>query len=874
MNRSLKLSVVLALVLGSSQTFAGVGQIHVKSALGQPLLAEIPLQPDSPAELRNLSAALASSEEFARAGISDRPSVPLQFSVVNGADGGKLIRVTSTQAISAPYLDLLIQVTSAAGTSLREFTVLLDPPGMASPPEVATPVAPAAAAIAPPQAPPSSPAQPSPAPAASESPAQTQAPAPAPAPAQPQPQAVTAPVARRPATPVVAARTPRASSDRYGPVKRGDTLSSIARRGVASGGNTEQMLLALKQANPEAFFRDNINALKTGAVLRMPSPEQLAQVSAADAAAEVRRQNQAWRGGPAQVPATTVVADAATRPAASMAPSAKPSAQDRLALVPAKAQSQTASSSAGSPSANAAATAGLAALQQQQAQLQESLSTLQQQGGELRSRVKDLEDINAKNERLLALKDNEIADLQRKLADAQKAGQAVPAGVNAVKGDIPASAPAPSGTNAAASSALSQADNAPTAATSTAAAVGAAASNNAGNPASAASVHSPTPAASVATGAVTPPTPKSAPATVAAEPWFMQPWAWLAGGVAVVLLLLISRRRKAAQVAVPATAASSSLAEHFVDAPATSGEDAPYDTDLHELQDQLAEHPDDIGLRLELISLYYDRRDADHFEAEAEAMYAHISNPQQEEWQDVVAMGRELVPGHPLFAEPGTATAHEDIAHEPPAPFSFDEPHYNLSAVPPLPESSSTLAPSWDEAAPEVWDRSPNAPPLPDADASAPLEPASSTLPESEPSASNGADEPPPLPTDAYIPPRSSQEPLPPNRWQFDEPLLDEPVVRDAAPTPATPSPHELSMEQPALHELSLDEGLPLDHGDAEDGALSHFSDDPVDTKLDLARAYLDMGDADGARSMLDEVLSEGSQMQQDVARKLLTELH
>ena len=52
------------------------------------------------------------------------------------------------------------------------------------------------------------------------------------------------------------------------------------------------------------------------------------------------------------------------------------------------------------------------------------------------------------------------------------------------------------------------------------------------------------------------------------------------------------------------------------------------------------------------------------------------------------------------------------------------------------------------------------------------------------------------------------------------------------------------------------------------------FSDDPVDTKLDLARAYLDMGDADGARAMLGEVLKEGSQMQHDTARRLLDGLN
>ncbi len=55
---------------------------------------------------------------------------------------------------------------------------------------------------------------------------------------------------------------------------------------------------------------------------------------------------------------------------------------------------------------------------------------------------------------------------------------------------------------------------------------------------------------------------------------------------------------------------------------------------------------------------------------------------------------------------------------------------------------------------------------------------------------------------------------------------------------------------------------------------LGEFNDDPVDTKLDLARAYIDMGDAEGARAMLGEVTKEGSQMQRDVAKRLLESLH
>ncbi|EIL96840.1 type 4 pilus biogenesis, partial [Rhodanobacter sp. 115] len=129
MNRSLKLSVLAALALGSSQALAlNLGQIQVKSALGQPLRVEIPVNPASPAELQNLSARLASSDAFTRAGITDgRPSVPLQFKVAD-EHGHKVILVTSSVPVNNPYIDLLIEVSSAAGTSVHEYPVLLDPP--------------------------------------------------------------------------------------------------------------------------------------------------------------------------------------------------------------------------------------------------------------------------------------------------------------------------------------------------------------------------------------------------------------------------------------------------------------------------------------------------------------------------------------------------------------------------------------------------------------------------------------------------------------------------------------------------------------------------------------------------------------------------
>jgi pilus assembly protein FimV len=129
MNRSLKLSMLIALALGSSQVLAlDMGQIQVKSALWQPLLAEIPISGATPADLKGLTVQLASNEDFARAGIvGGRTAVPLNFSVVNSG-GRPVIRITSTVAVNDPYLDLLLEVNDHSGKSVREFAILLDPP--------------------------------------------------------------------------------------------------------------------------------------------------------------------------------------------------------------------------------------------------------------------------------------------------------------------------------------------------------------------------------------------------------------------------------------------------------------------------------------------------------------------------------------------------------------------------------------------------------------------------------------------------------------------------------------------------------------------------------------------------------------------------
>ncbi|WP_237561507.1 FimV/HubP family polar landmark protein [Frateuria defendens] len=766
----MKLSILLALALGSAQAGAlELGQIRVKSALGQPLVAEIPLTTESSAELQNLSARLASPEDFTRAGISGgRPAIALQFDVAE-AGGQRVIRITSSEAVNDPYLDLLVEVNNAAGKSVREYTILLDPPGGTN------------------QS--SSVAMPSVAPAAPRASGSRRAVAP-PAASQPAPA--------RPAAAVRPAPASRGASPvdegKYGPVNRGQTLSEIARLTTPAGVERSQMLLALKQANPGAFYRDNINALKRGAVLRIPTSQEAQALAAAAAVAEVQRQNSEWRGGTAAAP--TTVADAATRAGTSSAPAGTPSAADRLALVP----TQQGAAAAGGGGKNAAAISSLRADLQRS---QEQLTALQQQGNELKSRLKDLEDINSKNERLLALKDNQIAELQHRLDEARKAANLPPAAPVAAASAKPAA-------NAA------QAAPAPAPAAPQPATAGTAAA-------------APVAMKAKAAPAVKPASKPAAPAPAADEPWYMQTWAWIAGAVAVVLLLLLGLRQR--QKAAPAAAASS-LADRFGTVPAAGGDSV--DPDQDELLDQLAEHPDDIGLHLELVSLYYSRRDVDHFEAAAEAMHAHIIDLQQPEWLEVAEMGRDLTPEHPLFAEAAEREA------------AYAEPYRDgFAAHDVYEEREAAAAPAFDRGA----------------YAAAPAGPEEETL----------------------VSPLPANQKVSEYHFVFDLTRPEESSPADEASVTAAKTEVVLD-EAVSLHEIDtqpeehlswhFDEPAePGDRAEAQTHELGGFSDDPVDTKLDLARAYMDMGDADGARAMLEEVLNEGSQMQKDTAKELLGKL-
>ncbi|MDE2294755.1 MAG: hypothetical protein KGL36_04755, partial [Gammaproteobacteria bacterium] len=266
--------LLMACVVCPSMSWAlGLGEIHLHSALGEPLSADIDLIAATPRDLRGLHAELAPIDEYQRYGIGHPPYLgTFHFSIGQGSKGQPVLRVTSSDSIPDPFVTFLVEVDWARGRLMREYTVLLDPPVYASgqnaepPAPVAVPQSAAAAPAAAP--PPSTETETVPATRESVAPAASGSPSVAPAPGS------------RPGTVRVAA---------------GDTLSLIARRlGAQDTATIDQTMLALYRTNPNAFD-GNVNLLHRGAILRVPSADRIAALNERDAIAQIDQQMSAWR---------------------------------------------------------------------------------------------------------------------------------------------------------------------------------------------------------------------------------------------------------------------------------------------------------------------------------------------------------------------------------------------------------------------------------------------------------------------------------------------------------------------------------------------------------------------------------------------------
>jgi pilus assembly protein FimV len=345
--RLVRFSLALIVFL-SSQAFAlGLGEIRVNSALNEPLEADIELLSATPDELFALKVVLASEESFEQSGL-DRPSylTALDFQVVqSGSSTGNYVRVSSSEPITEPFLTFLIEATWSSGRLIREYTVLLDPPTFA-PPAASQP---APAVTAPQRADPADSGRIERTPP----PAEATDPAPTPVPLPVQPAETVEEASSTPAAPPepVAAETvasepePAASpepvvdavvdDEPYSTtvggdvvVQRGDTLWGIASRmRPDSRLSVNQTMLAIFEANPAAF-EGNINRLRAGASLRMPSADDIFRIDRAEAFREAERQHaeydssyvSAAESGPEQAAETQPEPAAASEPSLQLVP--------------------------------------------------------------------------------------------------------------------------------------------------------------------------------------------------------------------------------------------------------------------------------------------------------------------------------------------------------------------------------------------------------------------------------------------------------------------------------------------------------------------------------------------------------------------------
>src|SRR5258708_9819136 len=320
-----------ALLMGAALVAqgAGLGKLTVTSSLGHPPSAEIDLVSLEPGESDSLSARVASPEAFRDARIEYGSSLRLlRFSVGKRANGQPYLKVSSVGPINEPFLDVLIEVSWPAGRIQREYPILLDPPGYAQG-KVAPPAV-TGAATAPRSAETPPAATPAAAPATSAAPAQS-------TPSSIAPSGSPSAQAEMPSSTTTAAP----GSDTYGPVQKGETLRKIADQVKPSNVSMEQMLVALFRENKSAFIGSNMNRMKTGQILKVPTADEVSQVAQLDANKQYRTQVADWKtyrdqlaGGVASLPARAETSNVATGRVASAAitPPAPPAGEGKDVL--------------------------------------------------------------------------------------------------------------------------------------------------------------------------------------------------------------------------------------------------------------------------------------------------------------------------------------------------------------------------------------------------------------------------------------------------------------------------------------------------------------------------------------------------------------
>lgn len=658
-NRYFRLSasafaVASCLVLSSipsSANAAGLGRLVVFSALGQPLRAEIEVTATQ-AELTDMKARLAPQELFKQAGLDYATALlAISFNLEKRPNGKAVIKLGSSRPINDPFVDMLMELNWSSGRLVREYSFLLDPPEYKVKSAAAPVTAPSVAALPKRSS--------SPASAASRIDSDVRA------------RAVAQLGAASTSAPKTGEQRPVAGSRE---VRNGETLHRIATEVKPQGVTLDQMLVALFQANPEAFDGNNMNRLKAGKILSLPEKSAVEAVTPTEARKIVLTQSSNWsayRSKLAGISAASPAKSDATEQEVGGKITAKVEDKEEQAsptdqLKVSRAESKSGKGGARGTAAEEESIAKDKALQ------------------EANERVVALEKNVADLQKLLELKNQSLADLQKQITPSPApAGSAAPERAASAPVASPAQ-PTPSAADLAAGAKGGQVDTKPQESPATPA-----------QAAEAVSEPKPTdqkPAAKPKATTPPPPPPPEEPgffASLLADPMT------LAGGGGVLALLaalLFARRKRASKngaeadlssTLTPPTTASLSANSIFRTTGGQSVDTAsqtPAQTDFSQAgpgsidtdevdpvaeadvymaygRDAQAEEilleakqkdPKRLAIYLKLLEIYSGRKDLGRFETLAADLYGE-TNGTGPEWDKAVSMGHQLDPANPMF---------------------------------------------------------------------------------------------------------------------------------------------------------------------------------------------------------------------------------
>ena len=824
-------AVAVLSALPISASALGLGKLSVKSALGEPLRAEIDISSINPEESATLQVRVASPEPYRAAGV-DYNAVLSGANIVlqRRADGRPYLRISSDRPVQEPFVDVILDLGWSAGRLVREYTLLFDPPSMRSVAQPAAPVVsvpPASTAVA------TSPAlKPSPSrPAAVPS---SDAPAAKPTPAAPRP----APVAKS------------TSEKESVAVRRGDTLSSIASRNLPNGVSLDQMLVGLYRQNPGAFQGDNMNRLRSGAVLTLPSEQQLNAVSPSEARQFIVAQSADFATYRQRL-AGAVGVEATTQPQRQAQGKVVAEVQDRKQAAAPTPDKLTLSKGAVSSAASAAE--------------------------DLLGKARATQDTSTR-----------VAELSKNLDELRKLKEQATTVAAASQPVVAPMVPAVASQAAQAASVASAAASATELAASAAELVASAASEAASVAEAASEVMAPVAVASQPEIAPVP------PVVAQDEPGFLASLnpMWLAAGGAGLALLagaaMFLRSRRRADTGETsflesrlqpdsffgasggqrvdtrdATAGPSSMSYSLsqldaigdVDPVAEADVYLAYGRDLQAeeiLKEALRSTPDRLAVRVKLLEVYAKRRDTKGYESLATQLFG-LTNGAGEEWLQAQELGLSIDPENPLYqpgGQPGGAVAEAaapDFLGASPVPHSVAP---GVADTQPAPADAlvdldldahgrdSRQDGVTDSVSPQVHNGEHLADlELPDLDSlpSGEIAPAAAPANQGDIDFDLSIDDLPQAPAVAAAPAAAPvTEPTPSGSMPFD--LGDITLDLDAPP--------------PAKSTLVTDEELaqlPL--------ADAPLRADPMARKFDLAQEFRQIGDVDGARELLQEVV-------------------